>query len=65
MSRSDLLVGIGAPVVGLIAIVVGLTSGDTTTAIFGAVALLTGLMFAVPLLRSRRDGSRHDPPQDR
>lgn len=54
MSRSDWLVAVGAPLVGVIAIVLGLAAGDTTTAIFGAVALLLGLSFAVPLLRGRR-----------
>ena len=54
MKRSDLAVAIGAPVVGLIAIVVGITAADTATAIFGAVALVLGLSFAIPLVRSRR-----------
>ena len=54
MKRSDLVVAIGAPVVGLIAVVVGITAGDIATAIFGVVAVVLGLSFAIPLVRSRR-----------
>ena len=54
MSRSDLVVAIGAPVVGVVTILVGLSAADTATVVFGAVAVLLGLSFAIPLLRSRR-----------
>ena len=51
-SWSDKLVGLGGPVVGLLALVAGLATSDLTTAVFGAVALATGLAFAIPLVRS-------------
>jgi hypothetical protein len=54
-SRSDKLIAIGGPVVGLLALVAGVASGDLTTALFGAVALICGLMFAIPLARRGRD----------
>ena len=54
MKRSDLVVAVGTPVVGLVTIVVGVSAGDTATVVFGAIALLLGLSFAIPLLRSRR-----------
>jgi uncharacterized membrane protein HdeD (DUF308 family) len=54
VKRSDVVVGVGGPVVGVVAIAVGVAASDVTTAVFGAVALVLGLSFAIPLLRSRR-----------
>jgi hypothetical protein len=51
-SRSDKLVGLGGPVIGLLALIAGLASSDLATALFGAVALATGLAFAIPLVRA-------------
>ena len=51
-SRSDKLVGLGGPVVGVLAIVAGLATSDVTTAVFGAVALACGLAFAIPFVRA-------------
>jgi cell shape-determining protein MreD len=48
-------------VVGVVAIVVGLAADDTTTAIFGVVALVLGLTFAIPLLRGRGRGRGPGP----
>jgi hypothetical protein len=60
-SRSDKVVGLGGPVVGLLALVAGLSSSDLTTALFGAVALGTGLLFAIPFVRA---GGRPREPGD-
>lgn len=59
-SRSDLVIAIGAPVVGLLAMIAGLSTGDVTTTLFGSVAVFCGLMFAVPLARR----GRQDPDDD-
>ena len=56
-SWSDKLVGLGGPVIGLLALVAGLATSDLTTAVFGGVALATGLAFAVPLVRSGGRGA--------
>ena len=53
MSRSDVLIAIGAPVLGVIGIVVGLTADDATLLVLGIIGLALGLLFAIPLLRSR------------
>jgi uncharacterized membrane protein HdeD (DUF308 family) len=53
MKRSDLIIAVAAPVIGLLALVVGIATGDTVTAVIGAVALAIGLSFAIPLLRGR------------
>jgi hypothetical protein len=50
-SRSDKIVGIGGPVVGLLALVAGVSTSDLATALFGAVALGFGLAFAIPFVR--------------
>ena len=58
-SRSDRLVGLGGPVIGVLAMIAGLASSDLATAVFGAVALAAGLAFAIPLVRAGgrpRDG---------
>jgi len=56
---SDRIVGVGGPVVGLLAIVAGLTTSDLATAVFGAVALAAGLAFVVPFVRAGgRPGGR-------
>ena len=60
-SWSDKLVGLGGPVVGLLALIAGLATSDLTTAVFGGVALATGLAFAIPLVRA---GGR-TPERDR
>jgi uncharacterized membrane protein HdeD (DUF308 family) len=52
-SRSDVLVAVGALVIGAAAILVGVAASDAVTVAFGAVAVAAGLAFAVPLLRSR------------
>jgi hypothetical protein len=58
-SRSDKLVGLGGPVIGVLAMVAGLASSDVTTAVFGAVAVAAGLAFAIPFVRSGgRPGER-------
>jgi hypothetical protein len=59
-SRSDLLIAIGGPAIGLIALAAGLATSDITTALFGVVALACGLLFAIPLARGQR--SRDDEP---
>ena len=59
-SRSDLVIAIGAPLIGLLALVAGLTTSDGTTALFGGVALLCGLLFAIPLARGTRKQDRDD-----
>ena len=59
-SRSDLLIAIGGPLVGVLALIAGLATSDLATAMIGSVALLCGLLFAVPLYR----GSRNDPDDD-
>ena len=51
-SRSDKVVGLGGPVVGVLAIVAGISTSDLATAVFGAVALAAGLAFAVPFVRA-------------
>ena len=51
-SRSDKVVGLGGPVIGVHALVAGLATSDLATALFGAVALATGLAFAIPFVRS-------------
>ena len=51
-SRSDLVIGIGGPLVGLLALVAGLATSDLGLAVIGAVALLAGLLFAVPAYRA-------------
>lgn len=64
-SRSDKLVGVGAPVVGLLAMIAGLSTSDLGTALFGAVALGTGLLFVIPFVRSggRPRGRGQDPDE--
>jgi hypothetical protein len=51
-SRSDKVVGLGGPVVGVLALAAGLATSDLATALFGGVALATGLAFAIPFVRS-------------
>ena len=51
-SRSDKVVGLGGPIVGLLALVAGLATSDLATALFGAVALAAGLAFAIPFVRA-------------
>ena len=51
-SRSDKVVGVGGPLVGLLALIAGLATSELTTAVFGAVALATGLLFAIPFVRA-------------
>jgi len=57
-SGSDKLVAVGGPIIGVLALVAGVATSDTTTAIIGAVALISGLLFAVPLVKA---GGRRDP----
>jgi len=65
-SRSDKVVGLGGPVIGLLALVAGLATSEMTTAVFGAVALATGLLFAVPFVRSGgRPPERESDPDGR
>jgi hypothetical protein len=52
MSRSDRVVAFGGPVIGLLALAAGVSTSDLATALFGAVALGTGLAFAIPLVRA-------------
>jgi hypothetical protein len=59
-SRSDYLIGIGGPVVGLLALIAGVASSDVATAMFGGVALVCGLLFAVPLARGSRTRDHDD-----
>lgn len=55
-SRSDLVIAIGGPLVGVLALIAGIASSDLATAMIGSVALLCGLLFAIPLHRGvRRD----------
>ena len=58
-STSDRLIGLGGPVVGLLALIAGLTSSDMVTTLVGAVALAAGIAFAVGL------GRAADDPRDR
>ena len=51
-TRSDKVVGLGGPVIGLLALIAGLATSDLATALFGAVALATGLAFAIPFVRA-------------
>jgi hypothetical protein len=46
------VVGIGGPLVGLLALVAGVATSDVATALFGAVALGFGLAFAIPFVRA-------------
>ena len=59
-TRSDLLIAVGGPLVGLLALIAGIATSDLSTALIGAVALLCGLLFAVPLAR----GARTRDPED-
>jgi len=54
-SKSDVVIAIGAPIIGVIGLLVGLATGDVTTAIFGGVAVVLGLVYAVPLARGGED----------
>ena len=56
-SRSDKVVGLGGPVVGVLAIVAGISTSDLATSVFGAVALAAGLAFVIPFVRA---GGRPD-----
>jgi hypothetical protein len=65
-SRSDKVVGLGGPIVGLVALVAGLATSEMTTAVFGAVAVATGLLFAIPFVRAGgRPAERERHPDDR
>jgi hypothetical protein len=57
-SRSDKLVGAGGPIVGLLALVAGAASGVLLTAVIGGAALVSGLLFAIPLIRGTDDEPR-------
>ena len=59
-SRSDVVIAIGAPIVGAIGIAVGVATGDTATAIFGGVAVVLGLVFTIPLLRGGNEDGAGD-----
>jgi uncharacterized membrane protein len=62
-SRSDIVVAIGGPIIGIIVLAVGLASSDFGTAIFGAVALMCGLAFAIPFVRSGRARDDDEGPR--
>jgi type IV secretory pathway TrbD component len=53
ISRSDVVAGAMALVLGALAVLVGLTRSDAATAGFGVVAILAGLVFVVPIARER------------
>ena len=55
-SRSDVVIAVGAPIVGILGIAVGIVADDTTTAVFGGVGVVLGLLFTIPLVRGGNDG---------
>jgi hypothetical protein len=61
-SKSDVVIAVGAPILGVIGVLVGVATGDITTAIFGAVALVLGLFYAIPLARGTDKRPTEDDP---